>query len=275
MAGLKRFQYIDKDHASIVSDCITRIKETYGESAWNDFEEDSSGVMLIEAFAYVCDLLLFYLDHQANEAYLPTATERQNLINLCKLIGYSPAGAKPAQADITVSIKEVHDTDVTLPAGTQIETQGGVIFETKNDAVIKAGELATIVGAVEGETFEEIIGSSNGEAYQEFYLPRAGVIEVVSVAVGEHVWEAVDSVADHMPEEKVYTAELDAWGRVRITFGDGISGQIPREDEKITVIYRIGGGVRGNVAPDTITNVRDIAVDKNGSSVPVTVTNKS
>ena len=41
MAGLKRFSYIDKDHSAIVADCIARIKETYGEDAWNDFEEDS------------------------------------------------------------------------------------------------------------------------------------------------------------------------------------------------------------------------------------------
>ena len=89
MAGLKRFQYTDKDHANIVADCISRIKQSYGEQYWNDFEEDNAGLMLIEAFAYIIDLLLFYLDRQANETYLPTATERQNLINICKLIAYT------------------------------------------------------------------------------------------------------------------------------------------------------------------------------------------
>ena len=77
MAGLKRFNYTAKDHQSIVDDCISRIKEVYGSDYWNDFEEDNAGRMLIEAFAYVADLLLFYLDRQANETYLPTATERQ------------------------------------------------------------------------------------------------------------------------------------------------------------------------------------------------------
>ena len=150
MAGLKRFSYIDKDHAAIVADCVARIKETYGEDAWNDFEEDSAGVMLVEAFAYIADLLLFYLDRQANEVYLPTATERQNLINLCKLIAYSPSGAQAAQADLTISIKEPCDTDVTLAKGTQVETQNGVIFELQDDAVIKAGELSVIVAAIKG-----------------------------------------------------------------------------------------------------------------------------
>ncbi|MBR1419315.1 MAG: hypothetical protein IJ576_10160 [Synergistaceae bacterium] len=116
-----------------------------------------------------------------------------------------------------------------------------IIFEFQDDAVIKAGELSVIVSAIEGETHEDVIGSSNGEAYQEFYLPLAGVIEVVSVSVGDHEWEAVASLADYSAGDKVYIAELDAWGRVRLTFGDGVSGQIPREDERISVVYRVGG----------------------------------
>ena len=273
MAGLKRFSYIDKDHAAIVEDCIARIKEVYGADAWNDFEEDNSGVMLVEAFAYIADLLLFYLDRQANEVYLPTVTERQNLINLCKLTAYTPSGAKAAQADIRVSIKEPHDTDVVLPKGAQIETQSGVMFETQDEARIKAGELSVTVGAIEGETHEDIIGVSNGEAYQEFYLPLAGVIEVVSLSVGEYDWEAVESLADHLAGEKIFTAELDAWGRVRITFGDGVNGLIPRTGERISVVYRVGGGVQGNVAPNTLTSMRDIALDEQGNNVPVSVTN--
>ena len=275
MAGLKRFQYVDKDHAAIVANVIARLKERYGEDAWNDFEEDSSGVMLLEAFAYIVDLLLFYLDRQANEAYLPTATERQNLINLCKLIGYSPAGAQPAQADITVSINEPHATDVTLPEGAQIETQGGVIFETKEDAVIRAGESSVVVGAAEGETFEELVGVSDGERNQEFYFPRSGVIEVIELTVADLTWDAVNSLVDQTSDSRSYMAELDAWGRVRISFGDGVNGQVPRSGSRIMARYRIGGGVRGNVAPNTLTNVRDIAADEDGNRVPVSVTNKA
>ena len=131
MAGLKRFQYTTKDHEDIVEDCIARIKQFYGENYWNDFEEDNAGRMLIESFAYIADLLLFYLDRQANETYLATATERQNIINMCKLIAYIPKSAKPAQAIVTVSIDKVNNTDVTLPAGTQITTQDNLVFETR------------------------------------------------------------------------------------------------------------------------------------------------
>ena len=274
MAGLKRFQYTEKDHAEIVADCISRIKQSYGEKYWNDFEEDNAGRMLIEAYAYISDLLLFYLDHQANETYLATATERQNIINMCKLIAYAPKNAKPSHVELKLSLRNPHGYDVTLPSGATLETKNGVIFETDSDAVIKAGNMSVNITATEGETFEEVIGVSDGEADQDFYLPRTSVIEIQKVIIGGHVWKLVDSVADQQPDAEVYMTEIDAWGRARIFFGDGHAGKIPAEDEEITAVYRIGGGVRGNVAPNTIVNLYDAAMDEVGETVPLTVTNE-
>ncbi|NCB06041.1 MAG: hypothetical protein EOM69_11065, partial [Clostridia bacterium] len=147
--GLNRFQYTAKDHAAIVEDCVSRIKERYGDK-FNDFVEDSSVMMLIEAFAYQVDLLLFYLDRQANETYLPTAIERQNVINLCKLVGYAVSGARPAEVDLTFSLNEPIGSGVRIPKGAAVGTEGGVLFETKEDAVIPAGETSVVVGAVQG-----------------------------------------------------------------------------------------------------------------------------
>ncbi len=274
MAGLKRFKYTDKDHQAIVEDCITRIKEVYGASYWNDFEEDNAGRMLLEAFAYVADLLLFYLDRQANETYFPTAAERQNIINMCKLIGYTPKSAQPSQVSITVSLDKPHALDVILPAQSVLETSGGLTFETQSETVITAGQLDVNVEAVEGETLSEIVGTSDGEAWQEFYLPRSGVIEILDAEIGGHTWAVVESLADQSENAEVFTAEIDAWRRAEVFFGNGRTGKIPPADEKITVRYRIGGGIAGNVAPNTITTIRDIAQDSAGNKVSVRVTNQ-
>lgn len=273
MAGLNRFNYTGKDHQAIVDECIARIKEVYGSQYWNDFEEDNSGRMLVEAFAFITDLLLFYLDRQANETYLPTATERQNLINLCKLIGYTPKTSKPAQAIITVSINDPHELDVILPASSVLETQNGLTFETLDEARITAGELSVDVTAIEGETLEEIVGTSDGEAWQEFYLPRSGVIEILGATIGGHNWIVVDSLADQLENSEVFTVDIDAWRRAEIFFGNGQNGKIPPEGERISVRYRVGGGLSGNVAPNTITSIRDIAQDSAGNKVTVNVTN--
>ena len=231
--------------------------------------------MILESFAYVMDLLLFYLDRQANEVYIPTATERQNLINLCKLISYIVKTSKPAQVDITVSLDTPHSLNVTLPSGSLLETQDGLVFETSTDAVIQAGDLTTHVEAIEGETFEEVIGVSDGEAWQNFYLPRSGVIGILDITIAGHSWSYVDSFIEQDFDSEVFTAEIDAWRRAEIFFGDGKTGKIPDEGENIVVKYRIGGGIVGNVAPDTITNVRDIATDSKGNKVSVSVTNEN
>jgi len=274
MAGLKRFKYTDKDHAAIVADCIERIKQVYGEAYWNDFEEDNAGVMLIEAFAYIADLLLFYLDRQANESYLPTAQERQNLINICKLVGYVPKNAVSAQAEIKISIDEPHASDITLPAKSQISTNAGLIFEISGDAVIKAGELFTTVNALEGETYTDNTGVSDGNKYQEFYIGRSGIVEIQEVLIDNEAWEYVDSFVEYSESDKIYSAEIDAWQRGKISFGDGKNGAVPEKNARIYVTYRVGGGIRGNVAPNTITSVRDVAKDADGNTIPVKITNE-
>ncbi len=274
MAGLKRFKYTDKDHEAIVEDCISRIKQVYSSEYWNDFEEDNTGRMLVEAFAYIADLLLFYLDRQANETYLPTATERQNLINMCKLVGYTPKSAKSAQALIKVSIDKAHDKDITLPINSQLMTNSGLTFETLSNCVITAGELFSTVEAQEGETFNELLGTSDGDINQEFMLLRSGVVEIQSVSVDGVLWSYVDSFANQQPNAKVFTAEIDAWRRGKIFFGNGVTGLIPEEGETIRAVYRIGGGIAGNVAPNTIINVRNIAQDTIGQTVSIKITNE-
>ena len=272
MAGLKRFQYIGKDHDSIVNDCVARIKEAYPEK-WNDFYEDSAGMMLVEIFAYVVDLLLFYLERQANETYLPTATERQNLLNMCKLVGYKVSNARPAEVELLFFIREAIDSDVLIPKGTLVESAGGVVFETRAEMRIFAGSLSVTIAAVEGETFSERIGISDGSRNQEFYLPRATVVEVRSIQVDGIEWKAVDSVADQMGDASVYMVDMDAFGRAIIMFGDGINGRIPESDTEIVAEYRVGGGIVGNVASDTITTVRQIIYDERSDRVQIAVTN--
>ena len=274
MAGLKRFKYITKDHEDIVNDCIDRIKQGYGSDCWNDFEEDNSGRMLVESFAYITDLLLFYLDRQANETYISTAQERQNLINMCKLIGYTPKNATSAQVNIKIYLDEPYSLNVTLPAGSQLTTNSGLIFETLKDAVIKAGELSANVEAIEGETYTEFVGTSDGEEYQEFYLSRSGVVEIQSVNINNFEWSYVENFSEQEENSKAYSTEIDAWQRGKILFGNGIQGEIPENGERISVTYRVGGGIAGNVAPNTILNVRDIATDSDGNTVAVKITNE-
>ena len=274
MSELKRFSYMARDYESIINDCAARIKAKYPDT-WNDFYEDNLGVVILEIFGYLCDTLLFYGDRQALETYLATATERQNVINIAAAIGYRVAGASPSTADITFSMDEARARDVTVPAGTQIATQEGVVFELIDNVVISAGNISATGGARQGVTYSEFLGTSSGDAGQSYFIDRQGIVAITAVYVGGVAWEPVDSLFEQEADSRAYKATLNSDGTAQVAFGDGDYGAVPPQGEDIEIVYRVCSGARGNVLAGTITTMRDVATDTAGDRVQVTATNAS
>jgi predicted phage baseplate assembly protein len=103
-------------------------------SGWRAREGDDLGVMLLEMWAYVLDVLGFYDERIANEAYLRTAALGPSLHKLVTLIGYRP---RPALA-ASVILAAIADGKrlVTLPPRTGFRSdafdgQPPQVFETE------------------------------------------------------------------------------------------------------------------------------------------------
>src|SRR5258708_4971003 len=71
--------------------------------------------MFIELWAYLADILTFYQERIANEAYIPTATQLSSLIRLAQLIGYRPKPGSAANA-LAALIVEKGKSAVVPPA---------------------------------------------------------------------------------------------------------------------------------------------------------------
>ena len=54
-----------------------------------DFNQASFGSLLLDSVSYVGDVLSFYLDYQANESFLDSAIEIDNVVSLARLYGYN------------------------------------------------------------------------------------------------------------------------------------------------------------------------------------------
>lgn len=80
-------KYTSRDFNSIKSDLIEHAKRYY-ENSYKDFNEASFGSLMLDTVAYVGDILSFYLDYQANESFLETASEYQNVINIGRQLGF-------------------------------------------------------------------------------------------------------------------------------------------------------------------------------------------
>jgi hypothetical protein len=123
-------------------------------------DEDDFTVALLDAWAVVCDILTFYQDRIANEAYLRTATERVSIGELAKLIGYklrpglAASVALAFTVDAPVAVPPGPNTppagiptSVTLPAGTRGQTipdpgAQPATFETLGPATARADRNA-------------------------------------------------------------------------------------------------------------------------------------
>jgi hypothetical protein len=80
-------EYTSRDFASIKNDLVNYAKRYYPNS-FKDFNQASFGALMLDSVAYVGDILSFYLDYQANESFLETALEFDNVVRLGRQLGY-------------------------------------------------------------------------------------------------------------------------------------------------------------------------------------------
>jgi len=106
-------------------------------------DQDDYTIALLDAWAVVSDILTFYQERLANEAYLATAQERFSLIELAKLIGYKINPGVSASTFIAFSMESMPfrpsmPTTALIEAGTRLQSTPGQdelpqVFETTED----------------------------------------------------------------------------------------------------------------------------------------------
>ncbi len=101
MAESKQVQYLNKDFDGFKSKLL-EFAEIYYPNTFNDFSENSAGLMLVEMASYVGDVLSFYADTQIQENFVEFATQKNNLLSLAYNNGYFPQVTNAATADIEV-----------------------------------------------------------------------------------------------------------------------------------------------------------------------------
>ena len=108
-------------------------------AAWHATKPDDMGLMLLEMWAYVCDVVSFYDKVIAEELYLGTASQRTSLRKLVALLGYLPAPAVGAMAQLAA--KASGQQLLKIPAGTAFRSGSfngnpPQVFELGVDTVI-------------------------------------------------------------------------------------------------------------------------------------------
>jgi uncharacterized phage protein gp47/JayE len=118
--GRQVIGYLARDYASFRRELLNLIPQKLPE--WTDRSEADFGVVLIELFSYMADILSYYQDRIANEAFLTTAQERRNVIEHLRLIGYEMAPAAPARARLSIIVANNQNQTIEIRKGDQFAT---------------------------------------------------------------------------------------------------------------------------------------------------------
>ncbi len=273
-----QIDYTSKDFESIINDLVNRIQ--FFNPEWTDFNESDFGITMLELYAYVGDGLHYQIDRQANECFLPTAIKRESVVSLLKLIDYELPSAQPASVDLTFTLGATEALDVTIPEGTECQTEGDedpVFFETTADLIITAGQLTGLISAVEGLSRTENLEASDGLSFQQKEIQLSPIIDgtlkvFINEGSGDQEWLEVDSFTSSNSTDLHFTTQRDADDIVTVIFGDDANGKIPLLNSPIRAEFRLGGGTRGNVGSNTIVVIND-SILLSGQPIVISVNN--
>lgn len=271
---MPRVDYTSRDWVGLGAALEQYIRQRFPQ--WTDFNVSNMGNVLKELFQYVGDTLHYYLDHQANECFFDSVTERENMLSLCRWLGYRPRGYVAATADLAVTLVSPALADVIIPKGTQVKTSdvlSPLVFEFQSDCVIKQGQttgLAVVKHArTRRETFE-----ADGTPNQEIELHYSPCLEgSVRVKVNGVEWMAMEDLLDATGDTPAYMVTIDSEAKATVHFGDGLNGAIPSGAIEIT--YETGGGTIGNVPAGAIAVIEGVFTDLAGRPISVSVSNPS
>ena len=243
----KKINYTSRNFADIRSDLIDYVRQYYPE-IFNDFNDASVGMMLLELNAATGDMLSFNTDKTFQETQIDFAQERKSILSMARTFGLKVPGKRPSVSlvDFTVTVPVLGDTfDITyapvIRQGSQI-SGSGKIFENPNDIDfsnpfnlggipnrkiipnfdannnISSYNLIKREFVTNGVTkiFKRVIGPSDSKPFLEVILPDDDVISVSSIITLEGTNYSTTPTLDQFLDTDLRWFEMDSLAEDKI-----------------------------------------------------------
>ena len=238
-------KYVSKDFNSLKKDLVEYTK-SYFPDTYKDFNETSTGMMLIELASYVGDVLSYYIDYNYKESIITTASEKRNVVRLAEFLGYKTPPISAAYVPLTVTT-EVGVTDVgkprysdaplsPIPAGLQVqsnansnlkfETLGEIDFQLSSslgapiasqpstfdaNGLVSSYTLVARVNAISGETRTKSFSVGSPTKFLQLQLDEPNVIEILDCrdSSGQKWYEVQYLAQDRILKELHYVSDTE------------------------------------------------------------------
>jgi len=183
----KIIKYTNRDFSSIKEGLVDYAKRYY-PSVYKDFSEASFGSLMLDTVSYVGDVLSFYLDYQANESFLDTAVEYNNILRMGEQVGYKEPLKGNSFGIVTFYILVTTQPNATAPdlnylpvlsKGTRLTSNSGQVFSLVDD-VNFADTNNEIITATSDSS-----GNPTSFAVKAYGKVVSGELKTTSLTVGD------------------------------------------------------------------------------------------
>ena len=288
--------YAATDFLTLRTALVNYIKATYPLD-YQNFSESDLGMMLIELVAYMGAVMSMKADMLANESFLSTAKNRNNVKKLMELVGVRMKGPISSVANARLSFNSaVSNTSLNITPSQRVVSitspedggplnftlyktdPGGTLSPISSDASIDltTGESENTASAVwtnlallEGALVLQTGAFNSTDLIKRVALTRSPVVEKsVDVFITSNdsaasgAWTQVDNLffASGGGQNLYEIIYDDSYGAT-VVFGDGVVSKSPPPDAEYTIAYRVGGGTRGNIGSEIINAQLTIGTD--------------
>ncbi|QIN97154.1 baseplate wedge subunit [Synechococcus phage S-H25] len=230
---------------------------------FTDYDFEGSALSyLIDALAYNTYYTAFNANMAMNEAFLSSATIRDNVVNIAKLLNYTPKSVTSSKACLRLTIQTelvnaAYPSSITLKKGA-VATGGNYIWNILNDKTV---EVDTTTGIAVFDSLLVYEGSlvkysytANTFSSQIYKIPSADVdISTLSVKVkvnesstSSDIYNKVETVTNLTPTTRAYFLSEGEDMQYEVRFGDDSIGRKIRDGEVIELEYLVTAGAEAN-----------------------------
>ena len=262
------------------NDLRTQIKDYLrSNSDFTDFDfEGSNFSILIDVLAYNSYITAYNTNMQANEAFLDSATLRENIVSHARNIGYVPRSKRSSIAKISFSVDTTgfNSRTVTLKAGVVAlgsVQNGNYVFSIPSDITINVDDskLATFdtITIYEGSYLTNTFVVNYSQPNQRFLLPNPNIdTSTIRVSVKNTTTEQYnlyDNILNVKSTSKLFLVQEIEDEKYEILFGDNILGKKPDNGSQVTASYIITNGKLANGCANFTFS--GSLVDNNGQTI--------
>ena len=248
------------------ADIKTSLKEFMRSSeTFSDYNFEGSVLsQLLDVLAYNTYYSALNANLVANEVFFDSASIRENVVSLAKLVGYTPRSAKASKAIITLDIQ----VPPTIPTLTLLKGSafignngdGSFIFTVLNNITREAYIDANGVRRITFSEIEVYQGNLINISYnvdtstkQHFIIPNADAdTSTITVVIDEtdfsipQRYRPVTDITEVTATDRIYFIQENKNEKFELVFGDDVFGRRIKNKDIITIEYLITNKAEAN-----------------------------